>query len=163
MRGVSDNERLDGSIFGEQSHCFGCSPTHPNGLRLAFSRVGDEVHTRFTPSADHQGPPGIVHGGLVATIADELAAWTVVVLRGRMGFTAAFDGRLRGPLRIDTELTGIGRIRNDRRRIVEIEVELAQQGATRFEGSFTFALLDPSGAERLLERPLPEAWRRFCR
>lgn len=160
---MSDTERLDGTIFGEQSHCFGCSPTHPHGLKLAFERHGDEVHTRFTPGLEHQGPPGIVHGGLVATIADELAAWTVVVLRGQMGFTAAFDGRLRGPLRVGTELTGVGRIRADRRRIVEIEVELTQAGATRFEGGFTFALLDVSGAERLLQAPLPEAWKRFCR
>ena len=153
----------DGSIFGDQSRCFGCSPSHPSGLKLSFERHGDAVHTRFTPGLDHQGPPGIVHGGLVATIADELAAFTVVVLRGQMGFTAAFQGRLRGPLRVGKELTGIGRIAADRRRIVEIEIELAQEGATRFEGSFTFALLDVSGAERLLEAPLPEAWRRFCR
>ena len=160
---MSDTERMDGSIFGEQSRCFGCSPTHPSGLKLAFERRGDEVHTQFTPSLDQQGPPGILHGGLVATVADELAAWTVVMLRGRMGFTAAFEGRLRGPLRVGTPLSGVGRIRADRRRIVEIEVELAQAGATRFTGSFTFALLDVAGAERLLEAPLPDAWKRFCR
>lgn len=163
MRPVSEVERVDGSLFGAASPCFGCSPTHPHGLKLAFERHGDAVHTRFTPGSQHQGPPGILHGGLVATVADELAAWTVVILRGQMGFTAAFDGRLRGPLRIGRELSGVGRVTKDRRRIVEIAIELFQDDALRFEGNFTFALLDVGGAERLLEAPLPEAWKRFCR
>ena len=32
---------LDGRLFGEGQPCFGCSPTHPHGLHLAYERQGD--------------------------------------------------------------------------------------------------------------------------
>ena len=67
--------------------CFGCSPTHPTGFRLEFDKEGDVVTTRFVPKTEHQGPPGILHGGLVTTLADELAAWTIIATRlTRSGF-----------------------------------------------------------------------------
>lgn len=119
--------------------------------------------TRWTPPDEFQGPPGILHGGLVTTLADELAAWTIVALKGRFGFTASLEARLLGPIRVGREVTGTGRITADGRRVVRVGVALAQDDRATFEGSFTFALLDAKGAERLLERPLPEAWRRFCR
>src|SRR5882672_8909476 len=86
-------EMLDRYTFGKEQRCFGCGPHHEHGLRLEFFRDGDEVETRFTPHADYQGPPGIFHGGLQATLADELGAWTIIGLRGQMGFTSAIDVR----------------------------------------------------------------------
>lgn len=154
---------LDPDTFGRDQPCFGCSPTHPIGLRLRFERDGDDVVTRWTPPEQFQGPPGILHGGLVTTLADELAAWTIVALKQRMGFTASLEGRLKRPLRIGREVIGVGRITADTRRIVKVSVTLSQDDASAFEGSFTFALLDAKGAERLLEMPLPDAWQRFCR
>lgn len=156
-------EQLDPNIFGDDSPCFGCSPTHPIGLKLKFERVGDEVITRWTPPENFQGPPGVLHGGLVTTLADELAAWTIVALKGHFGFTAALEARLKGPIRIGREVTGTGRIVADGKRVVRIGVVLAQDERPAFEGTFTFAVLDAKSAERLLDKPLPEAWRRFCR
>ncbi|MBM4357286.1 MAG: hypothetical protein FJ096_04175 [Deltaproteobacteria bacterium] len=74
--------RLDPHTFGREQPCFGCAPDHPTGFHLEFEREGDAVRTRFVPSPHHQGPPGILHGGLVTTLADELAAWTIVALKG---------------------------------------------------------------------------------
>ena len=74
----AESDELDGDIFGPESACFGCSPRHPIGFRLRFRRQGELVTTSFLPHADLAGPPGIMHGGLVTTLADEVAAWTVV-------------------------------------------------------------------------------------
>ena len=60
-------EEIDPHIFGREQPCFGCSPTHPIGLHLRFWRDDDEVITRFVPGEQYQGPPGILHGGLVTT------------------------------------------------------------------------------------------------
>ncbi len=155
------NERvdLDPDTFGRDQPCFGCSPTHPSGLKLRFERSGDEVFTRWTPPERFQGPPGILHGGLVTTLADELAAWTIVAIHGHMGFTASLEG----PVRVGREVIGVGRILADGRRVVRVGVTLLQADEVAFEGTFTFAVLDAAGAERLLQMPLPEAWQRFCR
>jgi acyl-coenzyme A thioesterase PaaI-like protein len=154
---------LDPHLFGKTQPCFGCAPAHPIGFRLRFERDGDAVVTRFVPGEVYQGPPGIMHGGLVAALADEIAAWAIVALRGKFGFTAQFEGKLRAPARIGVELTGRGRIARDGTRLVGVSVELSQREGCIFEGNFTFVLLDEEGAERLLEGPLPEEWRQFAR
>src|SRR5687768_10666746 len=97
-----------------------------------------------------------MHGGLVTTLADELAAWTIVALRGRLGFTAAMEARLRKPIRVGREVVGTGMIVDDGPRIVKVAVTLAQDGADALSGRFTFALLDRSAAEKLLGIELPE-------
>jgi hypothetical protein len=91
---------LDPAIFGPDSPCFGCSPDHPVGFRLRFRHEGGDVTTTLVPSDRLQGPPGVMHGGLVMTLADEIAAWTVIGLRERFGFTAAVQGKLHRPVRI---------------------------------------------------------------
>jgi acyl-coenzyme A thioesterase PaaI-like protein len=154
---------LDPHLFGEDQPCFGCAPAHPIGFRLRFEREGDAVVTRFVPGDAYQGPPGIMHGGLVAALADEIAAWAIVALRGKFGFTAQFEGKLRAPVRIGAPVVGRGRIERDGSRLVGVGVELAQGEASVFTGTFTFVLLDEQGAERLLAGPLPEAWRKFAR
>jgi len=86
---VSTRLELDPHLFGDGQPCFGCAPDHPTGFRLRFAREdADEgsVTTSFTPSSAHQGPPGLMHGGLVMTLADELGAWTLVGLLGKFGF-----------------------------------------------------------------------------
>lgn len=58
------------------SHCFGCGPANPQGLHLSFEI--DTTHPE-SPTATahlqltqlHEGPPGHIHGGIVATLLDE--------------------------------------------------------------------------------------------
>ena len=153
----------NGSLFGASQPCFGCAPDHPIGFRLAFERDGDGIVTRFVPGQNHQGPPGIMHGGLVTTLADEIAAWTLVVLLGKFGFTAAIDAKISRPVRIGQELVGRGRIVKASRRVVRVGVDLEQAQASCFTGELTFVLLDRGAAEKLIGGPLPESWTQFCR
>jgi uncharacterized protein (TIGR00369 family) len=156
-------EPLDPEIFGPESPCFGCSPRHPIGFHLKFAREGELVTTTFVPDERLQGPPGVMHGGLVTTLADEIAAWTVIGQKSRFGFTAAIQAKLHKPVRIGAPVTGRGRITKESARVLSIEVQLAQADDRVFTGEFTFVLLDAAGAERLLGGPLPEAWTRFAR
>lgn len=154
---------LDPAIFGPDSPCFGCAPGHPTGLHLKFERSGDEVRTRFVPTLHMQGPPGILHGGLVMTLADELGAWAIIGLRERFGFTAAIQARLVRPVRIEEEVLGTARIGVETSRTSLVEVTLTQAGAVAFKGELTFVVMDAKGAEKLLGGPLREAWKRFAR
>ncbi|HEY4117758.1 MAG TPA: PaaI family thioesterase [Byssovorax sp.] len=156
-------ERLDDEIFGKDQPCYGCSPTHPHGFRLKFERDEGSVTARYTPTELVQGPPGLMHGGLVIALADEIAAWTIIGMKERLAFTAAVDARLRGPVRIGVEVVARGHITQDGGRVIKVDVELRQEGVHVFQGAFKFALLDRTGAERVLGRELPEAWKRFCR
>jgi acyl-coenzyme A thioesterase PaaI-like protein len=154
---------LDGTLFGEGQPCFGCSPDHPFGFRLRFTVAGDAVVTRFTPSVRHQGPLGLMHGGLVTTVADETAAWAVLATTGKFGFTTGFEARLLNGVRVGQEAEARGWVTKPGSRVVRVAVVVRQAGEDCFTGAFTFALLDRGGAEKLLGGPLPDEWARFCR
>lgn len=154
---------LDGSLFGPGQPCFGCSPDHPAGFRLRFTVDGDDVVTKVTPGPHHQGPLGLLHGGLAATIADEVAAWAVLAGTGKFGFTTSFSARLAKGLRVGVEVEGRGRLTNVTSRVVKATAELRQEGALCFAGDFVFVLLDRAAAEKLLGTALPPEWARFCR
>lgn len=51
--------------------CFACGQQNPYGLKLVFQLDNDTVASDFRPQAEHQGFPGVIHGGIVATILDE--------------------------------------------------------------------------------------------
>ena len=53
-------------------HCFGCGQENPIGLRLSPHVDGDAVVASFVPKDDHQGWPGIVHGGIIASLLYEV-------------------------------------------------------------------------------------------
>lgn len=154
---------LDGTLFGPDQPCFGCGPVHPAGFRLKFVEDGEEVVTHFTPGDGYQGPPGLMHGGLVFTLADELAAWVIIARLGKFGFTARFEGKLSRPTRLNVEIAGRARMVRSTSRTAEIEVTIAQENAAVFSARFTFVLLDRAATEKLLGRELPEEWKRFAR
>ena len=58
-------------------HCFGCGPANPQGLHLHFTHATDPATGYPTVGAEvnltrlHEGPPGYIHGGIIATLLDE--------------------------------------------------------------------------------------------
>ena len=57
------------SHFG---HCFGCGELHPTGLHLvAEAGAGADLTAKFTVTENHQGAPGLAHGGLLSLAFDE--------------------------------------------------------------------------------------------
>jgi uncharacterized protein (TIGR00369 family) len=55
-----------------QNRCFGCGQANPLGLRLQFLQAPDgSVVCPATIGASFEGPPGYLHGGIIATLLDE--------------------------------------------------------------------------------------------
>lgn len=156
-------ERLDGQLFGENQPCFGCGPNHPFGFHLKFELDGKAVVTRFVPGPQYQGPPGIMHGGLVMTLADEVGAWALLAFKEKFGFTASVQGKLRRPVRIGIDTEGRAWIIRESSRVVRVAVRISQGGEECFGAELGFVLMDKYSAEKLLQGPMPEEWLRFCR
>jgi uncharacterized protein (TIGR00369 family) len=52
--------------------CFGCSPHNAQGLRMTFLLTGPgRVESRCTLEEHLAGAPGVIHGGIQATLLDE--------------------------------------------------------------------------------------------
>jgi uncharacterized protein (TIGR00369 family) len=58
-------------IFRSRS-CFVCGTANPHGLDLAPEREGHKVVARFTPGEAHCGFSRAVHGGIIASLLDEV-------------------------------------------------------------------------------------------
>lgn len=58
-------------------HCYGCDPNSPQGLRMEFYENGDEIVSVWHPRPEYQGWVNTLHGGIQATLADEISSWVV--------------------------------------------------------------------------------------
>lgn len=101
-------------------HCFVCGLENPFGLQLKFFRTGPaEVTTEYTVPERYQGYPGVVHGGVVAAMLDE------VVGRALMGedpegtrfmYTARLTVRYRKHVPVGRPLRIVGRVTKEKTR-----------------------------------------------
>ncbi|MEN0065174.1 MAG: PaaI family thioesterase [Myxococcota bacterium] len=154
---------IDPLIFGEDQACFGCGPRNGVGMQLRFERVGDTVTTTFTARDGWDGPPGILHGGLQATLADEVGAWTVVGLRGYFGFTSSMQLRYLRPARMAEPIEARGRITETNGAQTIVRIDLMQDGKRLMSATATYVSPPAETAERIIGRALPPEWRALAR
>jgi uncharacterized protein (TIGR00369 family) len=65
-------ENLTPMAHGAQNRCFGCGVANPAGLHLEFLLAEDgSVVCLATIPDNFEGPPGYLHGGIIATLLDE--------------------------------------------------------------------------------------------
>jgi cysteine synthase len=149
---------IDPYVFGANQRCFGCGPHNPMGLRLRFHRQGNEVVTTFVPSEGLEGPPGVMHGGLQATLADEVAGWAVVGILGRMGFTTSLNVRYIRPVEINVLVEARATIAERNGPIVSVDVRLIQNKKTAMMGTVHYMLPDAAKAATYLRGNVPNEW-----
>jgi len=92
--------------------CFLCGMQNPVGLRLAFYEDdgAEQVRAECWVPDHFQGYPGIVHGGVVAAILDEIVGRAVMIGGNddNMMATLRLTVRYRRPTPTETPLTAVG-------------------------------------------------------
>jgi len=62
------------------NYCFVCGRKNPRGLYMVFYDDGEnEVFSEYTVGEEYQGYPGIVHGGVIASMLDEVVARVAMI------------------------------------------------------------------------------------
>ncbi len=108
--------------------CFVCGESNPKGLRLRSETDGDQVRMVFVPGAEHVGFARIVHGGLIATLLDEVMVWACAVKTKRFAFCAELSVRYLHPLRPGERTVVTAELAADRRgRVFEAKAGLANE------------------------------------
>src|SRR5258708_19098416 len=95
--------------------CFVCGESNPIGLNLRFQTDGRIVQTRFVPRPEHVGFKGTLHGGLIATVLDEIMVWACAVGTKRFAFCAEMTVRFLEPARPGHPLLAEAELVNNRR------------------------------------------------
>jgi uncharacterized protein (TIGR00369 family) len=97
-------------------------------LKLRFETDGRVVQTRFVPRPEHVGFRQIVHGGIIATLLDEVMVWACAVQTRRFAFCAELNVRFVRSVQPEEELLASGELVNNRRdKIFDAKAELRNQ------------------------------------
>ena len=109
-------------------HCFACGTLNTNGMGLELHVGTDRAWIETALPSRFQGWDGIAHGGIVATILDEVMAWSLAGADS-WGVTARMSIDFRRPVPLETPIRAEGWITRSRRRIIDTEARLVA-GAT---------------------------------
>lgn len=105
--------------------CFGCDPHSEQGLRMEFYEDGDRIVSRWKPRPEFQGWVDTLHGGIQATLADEISSWVVFRKFQTSGVTSRMEVRYLKPIHTSEDhITLQATVVRQRRNIVDIEVKI---------------------------------------
>ena len=105
--------------------CFGCDPRSEQGLRMEFYEDGDRIVSRWKPRPEFQGWVDTLHGGIQATLADEISSWVVFRKFQTSGVTSRMEVRHLKPIHTSEDhITLQATVVRQRRNIVDIEVKI---------------------------------------
>lgn len=103
--------------------CFACGIKNPIGLKLKIEGDSSRVSARFLPRAEHEGWKGIMHGGIIATLLDEVLAW-ICKKRDLNALTAKLNIKFRNPAKIGEPISAHAEITEVKGRIVKGRAEV---------------------------------------
>jgi len=136
-------------------NCFGCSPKNEHGLQMRFFEEGDKVVSTWEPRGYLQGFHNVLHGGIQATLMDEIASWLVQVKTNTAGVTSELRVRYKktvyinnGPILLKAKLKGM------RRNLADVEVQLYDnENKLCAEADVTYYTFPPEIAKEKLHFP----------
>jgi acyl-coenzyme A thioesterase PaaI-like protein len=104
--------------FAELPHsksCFVCGSRNPIGLNLRFETNGKILRTRFTLRPEHGGFINVIHGGVLATILDEIMVWACAVQVHEFSYCAEMNVRYLAPGRPNVSIIGEAEMTENKR------------------------------------------------
>jgi len=105
---------------------------------MQFERDGDLLRARHVVRAEFHGAPGVAHGGVVATMLDEVSCALLFTIRGHYVVTGELSVRYERPCPVEQPLELVARVAGERPKylIVEAEVRDGETVLARSTGKF---------------------------
>ncbi len=143
-----------------EHNCFACGTLNTNGLGLVLHLEPERSWTELTLDRRFEGWDGIAHGGIVATILDEVMAWSLVA-NDNWGVTARLSVEFRRPVAIGKRIRADGWMSRSRRRVVDTAARLVELD-TGIELATATGVYVAADAERKRARQDRYAFRRLA-
>ena len=107
--------------------CLVCGRDNPHSLRVSLQVEPETgaIHTSFTPQPQHTGFVGVIHGGVLAMIADEAMVWAAIWSTRRSCLAGELTLRFKCPATVGQVLVVTALVTRNRSRVVETECEIA--------------------------------------
>jgi uncharacterized protein (TIGR00369 family) len=105
--------------------CFVCGESNASGLKIRFETDGELARARFVPRPEHIGFKQTVHGGILATLLDEIMVWACAIRTRRFSYCAELMVRYQSPVRPGEEVFLMGElVANRRNKLFEAKGEI---------------------------------------
>jgi uncharacterized protein (TIGR00369 family) len=143
----------DGRRYAFADHnCFACGGENPIGMRLTIELGDGTARAAWRAGHDYVGWSDKVHGGIIATLLDEVMAWAPSSFDS-WAVTAEMTVRFRSPALPGELLAASGRVAERRRRIYEVVGEvLGSDGRLIAEGHGRYLGASPTQKADLKDR-----------
>lgn len=116
---------VPGKVFIDNDYCFACGGKNPLGLCLKFTlHANGECTCEFAGAPHHQGFAGVLHGGIIATIADDLMNNHLFRMFGASTATAELTVRFKKPAPLGEPLVFTSRRTGSRGKIHEMSCDV---------------------------------------
>lgn len=138
--------------FGkDQYNCFGCCPQNPYGLKIECFEDGDDVVAYWKATENYQSWSGTLHGGIQATLIDEVGGWTVMRKLQACSVTMKMELRYRKPAPAGhgETIEVRGTITEEVRNIVKVTVKILHEGVLCTEAELVYFRLPEEKAKEL--------------
>ena len=133
-------------------NCFACGAENAIGMRLHIELGEGTARAGWRAGDDFVGWSDKVHGGIIATLLDEVMAWAPSSFDS-WAVTAVMTIRYRSPAMPGEQLTATGRVVERRRRIYEVAGEVrGADGRVVAEGRGRYLGATPSQKAELKDR-----------
>jgi uncharacterized protein (TIGR00369 family) len=116
-----------GRISIRPHDCFACGTLNEHGLKLELHAADERCWTELALPERFGGWEGIAHGGIVATILDEVMAWALID-HDHWGVTARMTVEFKRPVPVGSRIRGEGWVVDARRRAITAAGHLLDAG-----------------------------------
>jgi uncharacterized protein (TIGR00369 family) len=120
--------------LSDDQYCFACGALNPIGLHMEVSFRDNKAFSRLCLKREFQrefqGWSDIVHGGVMATILDEIMAHAVLHYVGQ-AVTTSLQVSYRAPLHVGEEIEAIGYVAEKKSRAVVAKAEIRMLGSKK--------------------------------
>jgi uncharacterized protein (TIGR00369 family) len=113
----------------EPHNCFACGELNEHGLQLQLHLEERRAWTEFVLEDRFEGWRGVTHGGIIATVLDEVMAWALVA-EDNWGVTARMTIDFKRPVLVGTRVRADGWIVRSRRRLVDAAGQIVDGDGT---------------------------------
>jgi uncharacterized protein (TIGR00369 family) len=106
--------------------CLVCGRDNPHGLHLTshVDPTTGQVHCTFTAQPHHIGFENVIHGGILATVLDEIMVWAAIWASRRACLAAELSLRFVRKAAIGQPLQAVATVTRNRSRLIETGAEL---------------------------------------
>ena len=127
--------------------CFGCSPFNKIGLQMTFIDLGDKIES---PQQQFEGFSKILHGGIQATLQDEISSWYLFTKCGTSGMTKSIHIEYLKPVYVtDNEIRITAEKINIEEKLITLKIKLFNaEGTLCSEAEIVYYIFPEAVAKR---------------